>query len=72
MGDSITTQIIHCQNARLKSTKQRVLTNLNDIYAIIDTETPETGTFGNNGSFTLREVFMSYKDNTGASIFSAI
>jgi hypothetical protein len=35
MGDSITTQIIHRQNAMLKSTKQRVLTNLNDIDAII-------------------------------------
>jgi hypothetical protein len=35
MGDSITTQIIHRQNAMLKSTKQRFLTNLNDIDAII-------------------------------------
>jgi hypothetical protein len=35
MGNSITTQIIHHQNAMLKSTKQRVLTNLNDIDAII-------------------------------------
>jgi hypothetical protein len=44
MGDSITTQIIHLQNAMLKSTKQRVLTNLNDIDAIIEMETPETAT----------------------------
>jgi hypothetical protein len=72
MGDSITTQIIHRQNAMLKSTKQRVLTNLNDIDAIIDMETPETATFGNNGSFTLREAFLSYKDDSGASIISAI
>jgi hypothetical protein len=72
MGDSITTQIIHIQNAMLKSTKQRVLTNLNDIDAIIEMETPETATFGNNGSFTLREAFLSYKDNAGPSIFSAI
>jgi hypothetical protein len=61
MGDSITTQIIHCQNAMLKSTKQRVLINLH-----------ETETFAHNGSFTLREAFLSYKDNAGASIFSAI
>jgi hypothetical protein len=72
MGDSITTQIIHRQNAMLKSTKQQVLTNLNDIDAIIEMETPETATFGNNGSFTLREAFLSYKDEAGASIFSAI
>jgi hypothetical protein len=72
MGDSITTQIIHRQNAMLKSTKQRVLTNLNDIDTIIEMETPETAPFGNNGSFTLREAFLSYKDDAGASIFSAI
>jgi hypothetical protein len=72
MGDSITTQIIHHQNAMLKSTKQRVLTNLNNIDAIIEMETPETATFGHNGSFTLREAFLSYKDDAGASIFSAI
>jgi hypothetical protein len=41
MGDSITTQIIHRQNAMLKSTKQRVLTNLNDIDTIIEMETPK-------------------------------
>jgi hypothetical protein len=39
-GDSITTQIIHRQNAMLKSTKQRVLTNLNDVNAVIEMETP--------------------------------
>jgi hypothetical protein len=72
MGDSITTQIIHRRNAMLKSTKQRVLTNLNDIDAIIEMETPETGTFGHKGMFTLREAFLSYKDDAGEPIFSAI
>jgi hypothetical protein len=72
MGDSITTQIIHLQNAMLKSTKQRFLTNRNDIDAIIETETPEMATFGHNGLFTLREAFLSYKDDAGAPIFSAI
>jgi hypothetical protein len=72
MGDSITTQSIHRHNAMLKSTKQRVLTNLNDIDAIIEIETPETATFGNNGSSTVREAFLSYKYDAGASIFSAI
>jgi hypothetical protein len=72
MGDSITTQIIHHQNAMLKSTKQRVLANLNDIDAIIEMETPETATFGHNGLFTGREAFLSYKDDAGAPIFSAI
>jgi hypothetical protein len=68
MGDSITTQIIHRQSAMLKSIKQRVLTNLNDIDAIIEMETPETATFGHNGLFTLREAFLSYKDDGGAPI----
>jgi hypothetical protein len=72
MGDSITAQIIHRQNAMLKSTKQRVLTNLNDFDAIIEMETPETATFGHNGLFTLREAFLSYKDDAGAPIFGAI
>jgi hypothetical protein len=72
MGDSITTQIIHHQNAMLKSIKQWVLTNLNEIDTIIEMEIPETATFGHNGLFTLREAFLSYKDDAGALIFSAI
>jgi hypothetical protein len=44
-NSSITTQIIHRQNAMLKSTKQRVLTNLNDIDAVIEMETPDTEFF---------------------------
>jgi hypothetical protein len=72
MGDSITTQIIQRQNAVFKSAKQRVLTNLSDIDAIIKMDTPETAAFGHNGLFTLREAFLSYKDDAGAPIFSAI
>jgi hypothetical protein len=45
---------------------------LNDIDAIIEMETPETATFGHNGLFTLREAFLSCKDDAGAPIFSAI
>jgi hypothetical protein len=71
-GDIITTQIIHRQNAMLKSTKQRVLTNLNDIDAVIEMETPATANSGHNGMFTLREAFLSYKDDAGEPIFSAI
>jgi hypothetical protein len=72
MGDSITTQIIHGQNEMLKSTNQRVLTNLNDIDAVIEMETPKTATFRHNGMLTLREAFLSYKDDAGEPIFSAI
>jgi hypothetical protein len=72
MGDSITTQIIHRQNAMLKSTKQRSLTNLNDIDAVIEMETPGTASFGHSGMFTLREAFLSYNDDAGEPIFSAI
>jgi hypothetical protein len=65
MGDIITTQIIHWQNAMLKSTKQRVITNLNDIDAVIVMERPATANFGHNGIFTLREAFFSYKNDSG-------
>jgi hypothetical protein len=72
MGDTITTQIIHRQNAMLRSTKQQVLTKLNDIDAVIETETPATENFGHNRMFTLQEAFFSYKDDAGETIFSAI
>jgi hypothetical protein len=72
MGDTITTKIIHRQNAMLKSTKQQVLTNLNDIDAVIEMETPDTANFGHSGMFTLQEVFLSYKDDAGEPTFSAI
>jgi hypothetical protein len=61
MGDIITTQIIHRQNAMLKSTNQRFITNLNDIDAVIEMEMPD---FGHNGIFTLREAFLPYKDDS--------
>jgi hypothetical protein len=35
-------------------------------------ETPETATFGHSGMFTLREAFLSYTDDAGEPIFSAI
>jgi hypothetical protein len=38
MGDNITIHIIHRQNTMLKSTKQKVLTNLNDIDTVIEVE----------------------------------
>jgi hypothetical protein len=73
MGDNITTQIIiHRQNAMLKSTKQRIFTNLNDIDTVIKMETPDTANFGHNGMFTLRKAFLSYKDESGEPIFSGI
>jgi hypothetical protein len=72
MGDNITAQIIHRQNAMLKSTKQRVLTNLNDIDTVIEMETPATANFGHTGLFRLREAFLSYKDDSREPIFSGI
>jgi hypothetical protein len=70
MGENITTQIIHRQNAMPKSTKQRILTNLNDIDTFIEMETPDTANFGHNGMFTLHEAFLSYKDESLEPIFS--
>jgi hypothetical protein len=72
MGDNITTHIIHRHNAMLKSTKQRVLTNLNDINTVIEMENPPTANFGHNGMFRLREAFLSYKDDSREPIFSGI
>jgi hypothetical protein len=56
----------------LRSTKQQVITNLNDIDTVIEMETPDTPNVGHNGMFTLREAFLSYKDDAGEPIFSAI
>jgi hypothetical protein len=72
MGDNITAQIIHRQNAMLKSTKQKLLTNLNDIDTVIEMETQDTANFDHNGMFTLREAFLSYKDASGEPTFSGI
>jgi hypothetical protein len=72
MGYNITTQIIHRHNAMLKSTNQRVLTNLNEINTFIEMDTPDTANFGHNGMFTLREAFLSYKDSSGEPILSGI
>jgi hypothetical protein len=72
MRDNITTQTIHQQNAMLKSTKHRMLTNLIDIDTVIEMEIPATKTFGDNGMFTLREALLSYKNDSGEPIFSGI
>jgi hypothetical protein len=60
IGDNITTHITNRQNTMLKSTKQRVLTNLNDVDIFIEMETPATENFGHNGMFTLHKAFISY------------
>jgi hypothetical protein len=72
MGDNITTHIIHRQNAMLKSTKPRVLPNLNDIDTVIEMETPASIFFGHNSMFMIRKAFISYKDDSGEPIFSCI
>jgi hypothetical protein len=43
---------------------------LDDIDAVIEMETRETLTFGHDGMLTLREEFLSYKDDAGEPIFS--
>jgi hypothetical protein len=72
MGDNITTQIIHRHNEMLKSTKHRVLTNLNGIDTVIEMKTPDTANFGHGRMFTLRKAFLSYKDESGEPIFRGI
>jgi hypothetical protein len=45
---------------------------LPEVLTVIKLETPEMATFGHNGIFTLREAFLSYNDDAGEPIFSAI
>jgi hypothetical protein len=56
----------------LKYTKERVLTNLNDIDAVIEMDTPATASFGHNGMFTLSEAFLSHNNDSREPIFSGI
>jgi hypothetical protein len=70
MGDDVTTEIIHRQNTMLKTTKQRVVTNLNDIDMVIKMEISNTANFGEISMFTLREAFLSYTRSSGDPVFS--
>jgi hypothetical protein len=67
MGYEVTTKSIHRQNAMLKTIKQRVLMNLNDIDTVIEIELSDTANFGEIGMFTLRDAFLSYTDPSGDS-----
>jgi hypothetical protein len=72
MGDDVMTTSIHRQNAMMKTTKQREVTNLNDIDMAIEMEISDTANFGESGMFTLREAFLSYTDSSGNPVFSGI
>jgi hypothetical protein len=50
----------------LKTTKQRVIANLNDIDMVIEMEISDTTNFGDSSMFT------SYADSFGDQIFSGI
>jgi hypothetical protein len=72
MDDDVTTKLIHRQNAMLKTTKQRVVKNLNEIDMVIEMEISDTANFGGSGMFTLQEAFLSYTDSSGEPVFSGI
>jgi hypothetical protein len=72
MDDDSTTNIIHRQNTMPKTTKQRVLTNLNDIDMVIEMEILDTAYFGEISMYTLREAFFSYTDSSGDPVFIGI
>jgi hypothetical protein len=72
IGDDGTTKIIHRYSAMLKTTKQRLVTNLNDIYMVIEMEILDTSNFGRSGMFTPREAFLSYASSSGDPVFSGI
>jgi hypothetical protein len=71
IGDEVMTNIIQQQNNFLRSTKQRIVQNLNDIdcpIAIIYGSGEEIDA----ATIALRDVFYQYKDSEGKQLIDAI
>jgi hypothetical protein len=65
MGNDVTTTNIHRQNAILKTTKQRVVANLNDIDMLTEMEISDL-------CLRCEKHFLSYTDLSGDPVFSSI
>jgi hypothetical protein len=65
------THIIEQQNLYLKTTKQRIVCNLNDIDDEINFETHDDVNMEGSGT-TIREMFMKHLDNKGNTFFHSI
>jgi hypothetical protein len=70
IDNDVTAKNIRRQNAMLKTTTKRLVTNLNEIDMVIEMKISDTASFRDIGMFTLWEAFLSYTDSSGDPIFS--
>jgi hypothetical protein len=71
IGDEVMTNIIHQQNNFLRSTKQHIVQNLNDIDFPIDI-IYGSGEEINAATISLHDVFYQYKDSEGKQLIDTI
>jgi hypothetical protein len=71
IGDDFMTNIIQQQNNVLRSTKQRIIQNMNDIDCPIDIVSG-SGEELDAATISLRDVFYQYKDGEGKQLIDAI
>jgi hypothetical protein len=71
IGDEVMTNIIQQQNNVLRSTKQRIIQNMNDIDCPIDIVSG-SGEELDAATISLRDVFYQYKDGEGKQLIDAI
>jgi hypothetical protein len=71
IGDEVMTNIIQQQNNFLRSTKQRIVQNLNDIDCPIDIISG-SGEEIDAATISLRDVFYQYKYSEGKKLIDAI
>jgi hypothetical protein len=71
IGDEVMTNIIQQQNNFLRSTKQRIVQNLNDIDCPIDIISG-SGEEIDAATISLRDVFYQYKDSEGKHLIDVI
>jgi hypothetical protein len=71
LGESEMTHIIEHQNLYLRTTKQRIVRNLNDINNEINFETHDDVNMEISGT-TIREMFMKHLDNRGNALFHSM
>jgi hypothetical protein len=71
LGDSEMTHIIEQKNLYLRTTKQRIVRNLNDIDDDINFETHDDVNMEGSGT-TIREMFMKHLDTKGNTLFHSM
>jgi hypothetical protein len=70
VGDEVMTNIIQQLNNFLRSTKQRIVQNLNGIDCPIDVVTGSAEDM--DAATVLRDIFYQYKDDDGGQLFDVI